>query len=291
MLNPVNRVFGMLIQGPGTFYPSFGIPLNPEAQNSPAFTRSMEIMLRDPVPDPVTSGLLPQIRDKIINLKAHLPVGEFKIAMRHIPGPFNMAHDMIGEEAMLAPIDAPEQFSRLMERITTFLIETRHVLHDWIGEDWLYGVDRVPTISECSVNLVSREFYEEHILPHDRRIVHAFGEARIHPCSGPHVFHATLENLPNVTYTEAGFIAKTAAGSISVDEALAAIGNKPITLHIGHEPPEGGEYECIRRDLDRYDEHPRLLFGYTGMHWRKKDRPLIRDLHQRLDAYWVEKFG
>ena len=30
-------------------------------------------------------------------------------------------------------------------------------------------------------------------------------------------------------------------------------------------------------DLARYSETKRLLFSYTGMHWRKKDRPLLRE--------------
>jgi hypothetical protein len=142
-------------------------------------------------------------------------------------------------------------------------------------------------VSECSCNLVSRECYEEHILPHDLRLAQAFGAMRMHPCSGPHVFHATLEDLPNVIYTQAGHIASASAGSISVDDALAAIGDRPIVLDIGQELPERGEEDFIRHDLDRYARHPRLMFAYTGMHWRRKDRPLIREMHRRLDEYWA----
>ena len=91
--------------------------------------------------------------------------------------------------------------------------------------------------------------------------------------------------------TEAGFIARTAAGAISVDEALGAIGDRPILLLIGQELPPGQECEFIRRDLDRYAENPRLLFSYTGMHWRRKDRPHIRDIHRRLDAAWSRMYG
>jgi hypothetical protein len=35
-------------------------------------------------------------------------------------------------------------------------------------------------------------------------------------------------------------------------------------------------------------DNPRLTFGYTGMHWRKSDEELIRELHRRLDDYWQE---
>ena len=86
--------------------------------------------------------------------------------------------------------------------------------------------------------------------------------------------------------TEAGFIERTAAGAVSVDEALKMIHGRPITLHIGQELPPGDEFDFIRRDFDRYADHPRLTFNYTGMHWRNRDRARIHDIHRRLDDYW-----
>jgi hypothetical protein len=78
---------------------------------------------------------------------------------------------------------------------------------------------------------------------------------------------------PNLNYTP--------AFTMSLDQALA----------IGQELPEGKEEEFIRRDLDRYADNPRLLFCYTGMHWRIKDRSKIRAIHRRLDAYWQSRYG
>jgi len=183
-----------------------------------------------------------------------------------------------------------EKFRALMERITTFWLAALRNLRSWIGEARQMPHDRTGKICECSVNLVSPDFYRQHILPHDCRIATALGPLHIHPCSGPHVFHATLDNLP-VIVTEAGFIARAAAGAISVDEALRALLDRPILLHVGQELPEGREYEFICADFDRYAANPRQLFGYTGMHWRRKDRPMIREIHRRLDAYWTQRYG
>jgi hypothetical protein len=69
---------------------------------------------------------------------------------------------------------------------------------------------------------------------------------------------------------------------------MAALRGKPIMLNIGQELPEGKELETILADLERYSETKRLLFNYTGMHWRKKDRPLIRDIHSATDEFWRE---
>ena len=285
MLNPVATCFG-LGQGSESMAPSFGIPLNPEAQNAPAFNKPIDRILAEPPPNTENSGLFPEMRERIERIKAHCPP-RFKIGFPGLQGPFNIAHAIAGSEVFTAPLDDIGKWNALMERITTFWIEARRTLLRWIGEDRLSPTPDTwePRITECSCNLVSADFYEEFVLPHDRRIAAAFGPVHIHPCSGPHIFHATLENLP-VFATEAGYIAQTAAGAISVDDALAAIGKRPILLHIGQELPEGREFEFICRDFDRYRENPRLLFAYAGMHWRRKDRPRIREIHRRLDDYW-----
>lgn len=41
---------------------------------------------------------------------------------------------------------------------------------------------------------------------------------------------------------------------------------------------------------------PLLRHRYRGgssacWYWRKKDRPMIREMHRRLDGYWEGKYG
>ena len=290
MLNPVRSSLGAGGAGPGTLVPSFGIPLRPDAGNSPAYTRTIEEVLADDPPDAEDSGLLPEIRERIALIRRHVP-DTIGISMPDTQGPYNLAHAVVGEEALLAPYTAPEDFHRLMDRVTDFWIAVRENLRKWIGEDRIDPINRVTRICECSTNLISRKMYEESVLPHDIRIAEAFGAIDVHTCSGPHVFHQTLELLPNVVMTEAGFIASTAAGYTPVDEALEAIGDRPITLRIGQELPRGEEFDFIRKDLDRYEDHPRLTFDYTGMHWYNRDCGQVRDLHRRLDDYWERKYG
>lgn len=290
MLNPIRPAFGFG-SGPGTLVTCFGIPLNPDTGNSPAFTRSIRDVLAKPPPAPGQTGLVPEILESIEHAKALTP-NRFKISMPDTQGPFNLAHSIVGEEIMLAPCTDAGAYHAIMDRITTFWVATIDLLRERIGPDRLEPRSRAAvTICECSVNLVSPDFYREFILPYDLRIAEHFPSLAIHPCSGPHVFRVTLENLPKVIWTEAGHIARTAAGSICVDDALAAIGKRPITLQIGQELPEGGEYEFVVRDLDLAGERPKLLFGYTGMHWRKRDAPRIREIHRRLDDYWAERYG
>jgi hypothetical protein len=136
--------------------------------------------------------------------------------------------------------------------------------------------------------MVSRAFYLEHVLRFDRRLVDYYGDVSIHPCSGAHVFHATLNSLPNVVHTEAGtMLSKMTAGSISVDEALEAIGGRPIVLGIGEELPAGRQEAVMRRMFDLAATNPRLTFGFTGHGWKKADEPAMRDLHRRMNDYYA----
>ena len=60
-------------------------------------------------------------------------------------------------------------------------------------------------------------------------------------------------------------------------------------LGIGQELPEGSEEEFMRGDLDLALKNPRLMYGHTGMHWRKRDAEKIRQMHARLDEYWARQ--
>jgi len=290
MLNPVATVLGTGAVGtPAEFIPSFGTPLS-EDRGAAAFTRSLDELLAAPPPDPDAAPPLPDIHRRIAFLKASTPEA-FKLDMPNLQGPFNLAHALAGDEAFLAPLTDPGKYDRLMTRITDFWIAACERLRAWIGPDRLRPAERGgPLIAECSVNLVSADFYREHIRRYDERIARRFGAARIHPCSGRHVFEATLDGLPGVTATEAGLMrSPMAAPCISVGDALARFGGRPVVLNIGQELPADFEeaYAIVHADFRQARANPRLLFSYTGMDWRRQDRPRIRALHQRLDEAWA----
>ena len=288
MLNPVRAVLSPGgARSPADLIPSFGTPLSADG-GAAAYARPIADLLAAPPPDPDTSGHMGDLREHVALVKRLTPP-TFSISMPDLQGPFNLMHALAGDEAFLAPQTRPDAYRRLMTRVTDFWIAACDRLREWIGPDRLRPLDRWVCITECSVNLVSPEFYRRHILPYDLRIARHFGGVRIHPCSGRHVFHATLDALPGVAATEAGMmLAQMAAPCIGVDEALRAIGERPILLAVGQELPADAEeaFELIRADLARTRHNPRLLFAYTGMYWRRRDRPMIRDLHRRLDDCW-----
>ena len=289
MLNPVGTVLGAGVVGtPAEFVLSFGTPLS-EDRGAAAYASPIAEVLRRPPPDPDTAPPMPEIRRRIQFLRSTAP-GEFRIGLPDFQGSFNLAHALCGNDAFLAPLTDPESWDRLMTRITDFWIAAHERLLAWIGPERLRPIERRGArLAECSVNLVSPEFYRDYILPYDLRIARHFGAVRIPPCSGRHVFKATLDGLPGVYATEAGLMrSPMAAACISVPEALEWIGGRTIALSVGQElPPDfSAAAALIRADFARARSNPRLLFGYTGMDWRKRDRPAIRDLHRRLDAEW-----
>jgi hypothetical protein len=294
MLNPVTPCLG-LGKGTGTLAASFGIPLDPSVGNSPSHTLTFDEILAMPEPDTDSSGLMPEMRKRIEFIKTTLSHGKgIYIGEPDMQGPFNIAHAVAGEEILTGPYIDPEKFHAVMARVTELWIQSLKSLRKWIGAEWLYPVQQqVVRIAECSVNLVSAEIYREFILPYDLKIAYAFKQPLlIHTCSGSHVFHATLDNLPDILFTEAGLIKNAVRGWTPVDEALETIGNRPIVLNIGQEIWNSDDTETvIGRDLDLYGEHPRLLFGYTQMGCRAENKPMLRDIHRKLDSRWEEKYG
>lgn len=275
--------------GPGSMIASFGLQMDAALDYTPRGHRTADELIEEGVPDPEKSGMMPQFLEDIDAVLAYTP-DFFKIEKPDMQGPFNIAHAVMGDDAFILPYTEPEKFRDVMRIITEFYIRADEVLRRRIGAARRISFPRHRDIlAECSCNLVSSDFYKEFVLPYDLEICRYYGEATIHPCSGPHVFYETIRNLPGVVYTEAGeMLAPMAAGCIKVEDALKEIGGRPIVLNIGQELPEGREYEFIRKDFDLAKTNNRLLFGYTGTHFREKDVPHILDIHKRLDDYWAE---
>jgi hypothetical protein len=290
-LNPIEAI-RTVGKGPGTMAASFGIWLNPEIGFTPHGERPLADVLLDGPPDPETSGVFPEMREDIEATKALTP-SWLKIALPDMQGPFNIAHNILGSEVFLAPLTEPEEWDRFMTLLTDSFIAAHRTLVRWIGPERLATHPvKLHRLAECSVNMVSREFYLEHLLRFDRRIAEYYGEVAIHPCSGPHVFHVTLEHLPHVVYIEAGrMINPMTAGSIAVDDALAAIGSRPIPLAIGEELAAGEEETGMRRLLGLAARNPRLTFGFCGLGWKRADEPAMRDLHQKMNEYYASVVG
>ena len=176
--------------------------------------------------------------------------------------------------------------------ITDFMLECYTTLREWIGEE-----HRVPfirdtnCIRECSVNLISREDYREFGLPYDLQIAEHLGEVAIHPCSGLHVYQETMRHLPGVRFNEWGRVAAAFAPCVTLDDALAEVGDRPVILRGGDEIAEGDPEQIVKEDFARLDDHDPLTFGYCLTNWSPAQEEELQALRHRLVGYYEERYA
>lgn len=287
MLNPISPSI-FLGRGPGTLAASFGMTLDPDAEYTPKGSRSIDEVLAEGMPDPENSGILPEIREQIETALLLTP-DWIQIAPPDTQGPYNIAHMVIGEEALILPLLEPEKFYQFMTMITDFYIAFYKNLKKWIGDKrYTKYVNSRCRLRECSVNLISESMYIEHVLPHDIRIAEYFGELCVHPCSGRHVFYVTMRNLPNIVYHEAIPFKNSISTSIAVEEAIAEVGDRPIMLNMSRTIKKEDAKDIIRQDFEIIRQHPSFMFNYDIAEMTKANKEEMILLRRWMNAYWHE---
>ncbi len=290
--NPVAPVLSLGGKfGTGLMTTAFGLEItdNPLYPGGIKGHLSIEELDKLEIPDPEKSGCFPGIKKEIDRYLAYTP-DDFLIAFPDMQGPFNIACNVLGESIFFLMNDKPQKVHRFMEMVTDYYIGCHKLLQKWLPKKrWVPYIASVKRIAECSCNLISKDMYREFVAPYDKKIVEFFeGEVAIHPCSGPHVFEVTLEELSGVRHTEAGFVECAVAGSTSVDKAVNIVKGKPIILSAGDELIPGKEEETIKNHFGYLKKHPLMIFGSTGMYWKGKDDRFIINLHKRLDEYYYK---
>lgn len=124
----------------------------------------------------------------------------------------NIAMDLCGQNVLMAYYSAPEEVEKLLGKITELSIQVGRELRK-CSADISGGVTSVVRkvqpecylTSNCSVEMISNELYEEFLLKHDQRLADEFGSFGVHHCG------ATMEHvvdgyakLKGLTFAEAG---------------------------------------------------------------------------------------
>ena len=118
-------------------------------------------------------------------------------------GVINNAYRIRGENLFLDMVMEPERVRHLFACVTTTMIE---------AAKRLYAIQKVSgvtvehfTVSNCLVNMVSPEHYQDLLLPFDRQIAEAFGVIGVHNCAwnaNPYIDH--YASLPGLAYVDMG---------------------------------------------------------------------------------------
>ena len=108
----------------------------------------------------------------------------------------NIALDMMGQELMISYYTAPEEIDRLLAKITKLTIEIGKRFQV-LSSDLSGGVTSITrktmpqcyVTSNCSVDMISNDLYEEFLLKYDQQLADNF------PCFGIHHCGQTMEHV------------------------------------------------------------------------------------------------
>lgn len=110
----------------------------------------------------------------------------------------NLAMDLMGQELMISYYTAPDQVEKLLTSLTHMSIQVAKLFQSY-STDISGGVTAIIrkdmpncyVTSNCSVEMISQELYEEFLLKHDQRLADALGCFGIHHCG------QTMEHVVN----------------------------------------------------------------------------------------------
>ena len=130
----------------------------------------------------------------------------------NLQGIQNIAMDIMGQELMVSYYTAPEEINGLLEKITKMSIEVGKRFKA-LSNDVSGGVTAIvrETVQECyrtsncSVEMISNDLYEEFLLKYDQELADAFGNFGIHHCgkSMEHVVEG-YSKVKGLTFAEVG---------------------------------------------------------------------------------------
>jgi uroporphyrinogen-III decarboxylase len=181
----------------------FGVPIRFDSEQWPTsehFHLSDQEMAElnpvDPDNNPFFQSILEQV-DRIAEMEGKV------VGFINWQGVLNNAQRLRGQQLFLDMLTEPELTLNLLECVTTTMIQAAGMLQKRqreTGASYSFF-----TVSNCLVNMIQPELYQEFILPFDKRISDAFGSIGIHNCA----WNATpylddYASVPKVGYIDMG---------------------------------------------------------------------------------------
>ena len=142
-------------------------------------------------PPTLADGWFPRLFSYISLFLDNTPDGDV-MQLPDIQSAFNSAHLIRGNDILLDFYDDPEALDELFRKITNFMVLATKELNRVIGAeegwflDWGMLWKGAARISNCSMHMISPDFYRDYILPHDKRFFDETGGGRIHYCGTSH---------------------------------------------------------------------------------------------------------
>lgn len=149
------------------------------------------------------AGMYRKLKEYTDIFLENLPEG---VHMQHpdIQGPFNTAHLIRGNDILMDFYDAPEAVDALLGMVTDYMIDLVPYLKNMISTDheWFFDWGALwkgaARISNCSMHMISTDFYKEHIFKHDVKFFETVGGSRIHYCGSNKDVIDEFFRIPNL---------------------------------------------------------------------------------------------
>lgn len=191
------------VYGACTIASMFGVPIRYDSEQWPVsehFHLSDQEMadLRsvDPSRNPFFQSLLEQV-DKIAEMEGKA------VGFINWQGVLNNAQRLRGQQLFMDMLMEPEMTLNLLECVTTTMIDAARMLQMRQRESG-FGYSFF-TVSNCLVNMIQPELYQEFIYPFDKRIAEAFDSIGIHNCAwNASPYLDEYASVPKVAYIDMG---------------------------------------------------------------------------------------
>lgn len=150
------------------------------------------------------AGMYPQLKEFTSCFLENMPSG-MQIQPPDLQSPFNCSNLIRGTDIFLDFYDNPEALNALLDIVTDYLIELAPFWKSMINSEteWFldYGVlwKGGARISNCSMHMISPEFYRKHVLERDVRFFKEVGGGRIHYCGTNTDVINDFFKIPNLT--------------------------------------------------------------------------------------------
>lgn len=167
-------------------------------------------------------------------------------------GVVNNAYRLRGEELFAEMIAEPARVKHIFECVTHTMIEGMRRLYRRQRESGVHLTH--VTISNCLVNLLSPDQYQEFVLPFDRQLAESFDMIGVHNCAwnaDPYVPH--YATLRDVAYIDMGIDSNLVEASAAFPTARRALMYTPMDVKQKPLPELKSDLERIAREYGPCD--------------------------------------
>jgi uroporphyrinogen-III decarboxylase len=161
-------------------------------------------------------------------------------------GVLNNAFHLRGQRIFLDMVDCPDLVHSLFSLICDVMVALAQRVQERQRRSGFY-VNHF-CVSNCTVNMISPQYYRDFVFPYDKRIAESFERFGVHTCNwdvSPYL--EELRRLPKVGYLDMGMTSDMQKAKTLFPETRRAVLYSPVKL-------EDAPIEEIRRDMEKIRE-------------------------------------